>query len=80
MSDNKLPPIDVSQNTVRFESEAEWLKHLEKYKKQNPEKYAAKERIGDFERQAALLGFSKRKVVEITEDEAVKEEVKAKKK
>lgn len=55
MSDNKLPPIDVSENSGRFKSKAQWLEHLEKYKKQNPEKYIAKERVGDFEKQEELL-------------------------
>lgn len=70
MSDNKLPPIDVDASSSRFKTEAEWLKHLEKYKKQNPEKYIAKERVGDFERQAKLLGFGKpeKKAPEKVED------------
>ncbi len=83
MSDNKLPPIDVSENSGRFKNEAEWLQHLEKYKKQNPEKYIAKERVGDFEKQAILLGFGKPKVspeeleAKKAEEKAAKEAEKA---
>lgn len=78
MSDNKLPPIDVSENSGRFKSEAEWLKHLEKYKKQNPEKYIAKERIGDFEKQAVLLGFAKPKAPSKTAEVLAAEKAAAK--